>query len=71
MHDLHVRVHAGVRATSRGHLDRMIGNRRQRALELLLDAPRVRLRLPSGKRGSVVLDSQRDPDQWSLRAGST
>ncbi len=71
MHDLHVRVHAGVRAASRGHLDRMIGNRRQRALELLLNAPRVRLRLPSGKRGSVVLDSQRDPDQWCLRAGST
>jgi hypothetical protein len=71
MRDLHEGVDAGVGAAGSGHFDRMIRDGRQRAFQRVLDAPRVRLRLPSGKRGSVVLDSQRYPDQRRLRAGST
>ena len=73
--DLRERVHAGVGATGRGKADRMRGDPRQRGLQLALHRPRVGLRLPAGKRRTVVFESDRDPRHRSaepaLRAGST
>src|SRR5688500_17682290 len=74
MDDLGERVHAGVRATGSGRFDGMIGHAGQGAYELTLHRSRVRLLLPAGELGAVVLETERHPHHHAvastaLRAG--
>ncbi len=64
--DLAARVHAGVRASGAGHLDRVIGDERQRRFDIALHAAAVRQSLPAEEIRAVVFDAKRDA-QKSLR----
>ena len=60
MHDLRRRVHAGVGASRGDRANRDAGDLRQRALERVLHAAPVGLRLPPGVGGSRVFESEGD-----------
>ena len=53
-------MHSGIGTTSRRHLDGMIGNVRDCGLDRGLNATRMSLRLPAGKRRTVVFDAESD-----------
>lgn len=60
MDHLPQRMHAGVGAACHGGRQGHAGKLAQRRLEHVLHGVAVRLRLPSRKRGTVVLDAERD-----------
>lgn len=63
------RMHAGVGATGRDQFDGLVGDLRQRVLQVALHAARVRLELPAGERGAVVLDAERETRHEPARQG--
>ena len=60
MDDLHRRVHAGVGAARRNRADGGVRDHGKRALEGVLHAAAVRLRLPAGEGRAAVFESEGD-----------
>ena len=60
MDDLAGRMHARIGASRAGHLDRVVGNPRERLFDRALHGALPRLALPAGEAATVVLDPEGD-----------